>query len=663
MKKWMQNVAAVLKKMGVSSEKIAANSLSAEEWKQVEEAYQKEYGKTLAEDKEAGEDADPDPDNGHEAEATALTDEERAAIAGLLGVNPSDVPANAAEAARKAAEAAAQAQQAAQQAAAKPERKDPVATAAARRAVSFGGAHTATYLYGIEHPLYAREKFYNQLTGATVVGIDEHRSTDVEMVRKDFVQMTQMVSKRYAQLREAGVLGSLTMAALASGEGIIDMLPPTNDLGEYLVRRTDAIIAYFKELPSVRGSIFPVHSNVQNAEVAVGAIIGELSQGYREGRIFKGGMQFTADKYKVDDLMFKFNFTDLVRLEKEYIGWLNHNEGSAIIKWTFIEWVLVYYGTQLVKEQNERNVVGVRVPQQNVKANPSNLAADGALRAITRAIRQNRVLPFYEIGAYDADTMLDTVEAFADKVIEVSGSLDDKKIYLNKRHQRWYIRAYREKYGKDADFTGSKATLVDLDPASIIWVPNMGATDFIMFCTEAGNVELLEAKPNEMLNFDFTTEFEGVAVKSRWKEGAHVVKAGAPFKTEAELKADNFAHQFLYVNYPAVAKEIAATVDLEGNTLVAISNAAGDSPATAITTVNGAAADRVITLVAGAADVELEKSGAFSKITADFVAGAKGDYIEVYPELEDVAVTIDEQTVTVTRPTGKFLELGRKVTA
>ena len=113
MKKWMQNVAAVLKKMGVSSEKIAANSLSAEEWKQVEEAYQKEYGKTLAEDKEAGEDADPDPDNGHEAEATALADEERAAIAGLLGVNPSDVPANAAEAARKAAEAAAQAQQAA----------------------------------------------------------------------------------------------------------------------------------------------------------------------------------------------------------------------------------------------------------------------------------------------------------------------------------------------------------------------------------------------------------------------------------------------------------------------------------------------------------------------------------------------------------------------
>lgn len=660
MKIWQKNVAAILKKMGISREKVTAGNISAEEWKQIEEAYKTTHGKTLAEDKEAGEEAEPDPAEPEAAAATQLSDEERTAIADMLGIEPAQVAQKPAAAAQQAAQAAQAARQQAEQMAHQPEVKKPVVEAGMKRVNLFGGAHTAEYLFGIEHPLYARNKQYNQLTGTSIVG--RISSSDVQAASKDFLEMAQIVSERYAQLREAGALASLTMASL-HGEGQINMVPPTTELGEYVVRRTDAIIAYFKEVPSVRGTYFPVHSNVQNAEVAISAIIGELSQGYRAGRIFKGGMSFAPDKYKVDDLMFKFNFADLVRLEKEYIGWLNRNEGSAIVKWTFIEWVLVHYGTQLIKEQSIRNVIGVRVPQQNVKANPSNLSADGALRAITRAIRQNRVLPFDSIGTYDADTMLDTVEAFADEVAKAHGGLDDLKIYLNKRHQRWYIRAYREKYGKDADFTGANAQLVDLDPASLVWLPNMKENDFIMFAMEPGSIELLEDKPGEMLNFDFTPEFEGVAVKSRWKEGAHAVKAGAPFKTVAELEADNYEHQFLFVNNPASALTIAATVNLSGNTLFTISQAAGESPATAITTANGVATDRVITLVASAAGVELKKSGAFSKIDSDFVAGAKGDYLEVYPELEDATVTIDGESVTITRPTGKLLELGRKVTA
>ena len=653
MKKWQKNVAAILKSMGFSREKVAGG-LTAEEWKGVEEAYQKAYGNTLADDKAAGEDADPDPEP--EAAATTLSDEERTAIAEMLGVPAAQVAEQPAAAAQQAAQAAKAAKEAASKMAAEPETKKPVASAPMKRANLFGGAHTEQYLFGIEHPLFDRSKSYNQLNGASVI-TGNHRSADVEAARKDFLQLSQIVSERYAQLREAGALANLTMAALASGEGVINMAPPTNELGEYLVRRTDAIIAYFKSLPTVRGTIFPVHSNVQNGEVAISAIIGELSQGYREGRIFKGGMEFQADKYKVDDLMFKFNFTDLVRIEKEYIGWMNRNEGSAIIKWTFIEWVLVHYGEQLIKEQNVRDVIGCRVPQQNVKANPANFAADGVLRAILRAIHQYRVLPFWGIGTYDADTMLDTVEAFADKVVEVHGSLDDLKIYLNKRHQRWYIRAYREKYGKDADFTGANAQLVDLDPASIIWVPNMGLNDYMMLASEVGNVELLEDKPGEMLNFDFTTEFEGVAVKSRWKQGAHVVKAGAKYKNQADLVASKFAHQFIFVNTPTTEVALAATLNLSGNTMFFLT---GD---TAVTNVTGYESDRVYTLYAKAAGVKVNKSGAFSKISADFTAVAAGDYIEVYPELEDVTETIDGKSVTYTRPTGKFLELDRYVTS
>ena len=58
MKKWQKNVAAILKTMGISREKVAAGNISAEEWKKIEESYKTAHGKTLAEDKEAGEEAE-----------------------------------------------------------------------------------------------------------------------------------------------------------------------------------------------------------------------------------------------------------------------------------------------------------------------------------------------------------------------------------------------------------------------------------------------------------------------------------------------------------------------------------------------------------------------------------------------------------------------------
>ena len=619
MKKWIMNLAAVFAAMNFSKEKVN-EGLTVEEWESVRAAYAEQFGTTLEADKEANEDFVP---AAPATSAMELSAEERAAITAALSA-----PA---------------------------EETRPVATAKARTSL-YGGAHMHTdkYLFGIEHPVYSRDKAYNRLTASTPLATLTASGRDVKNVHEDFLALSEVLQARLHEHMEAGTFEQLTTAALK--EGKIDMLPPTTAFGEYQVLRTDAMLAYFKELPNVHG-IFPVRSHVQNKENAVGAIIGELSQGYRKGRIFKGGMQFTPDQYKVDDLMFKFNFEDLIELEKQYIGWLNRSDASAIIKWTFIEYVMVYYGTQLVKEQNERNVIGTRVPQQNVVSNPSNLAADGAIRAVLRAIHEHRALPFETIGTYDAETMLDTVEAFADKVIEVSGSLDDKKIYLNKRHQRWYIRAYRQKYGQDSDFTGAHAELVDLHPASIIWVPNMRENDYFMFASEPGNIELLEDKPGEMLAFEYTPEFEGVAVKSRWKEGAHIVKAGAPFASRAELVADNYRHQFVFMNAPMTDLELDETINVAANTLFSVS---GD---TAVTTVKGAAEDRVITLYAAEAGVTIAKSGAFSKISAAFVAGAEGDYIEVYPELEDTTETIDGQTVTVSRPTGKLLELDRHVTA
>lgn len=621
MKKWIKNVSAILKKLGFSREKVQ-NGLSAEEWKQVNEAYKNEFGTTLEADKQANEDL---PD-----ETVALSDEEKAAIAAQLGVNTEEVPDDAAEAVKTAVAAAQKAKEEAERIAAEPEKEAPLDKVTAKQKAPFSGRHTAKYLYGIQHPMFARSKWYNELMadGAhRFVNISEEEQAVFE---KDFKAQAKALRDRLEYHRVNGTFDALDFNAIANGT--IDLTGPTNTaypsgvtgtdilLGEYVTRRTDLILAYFKSLPSVK-DLFPVRSNVQNREVSVTGIVGELSQGYRKGRIFKGSMEFDADLYKVDDLMFKFNFEDLVELEKQYIGYLNKDH-SAIIKWTFIEWVMVHYGEQLIKEQNERNVIGTRAPQQNVVANPSNLAADGVITALVRAIREHRILPFNTIGTYDADTMLDTVEAFVDKVQEVAGSYaSDLKIYLNARHKRWYIRAYRQKYGQDADFTGSHATLADLDPSAIIWVPNMRLYDCLMWAAKPGNVELLEDKPGEMLAFEFTPEFEGVCVKSRWKEGAHVEQAGKKFSTMEDLGADNFAHQFVFTNSPlATSKTVKNAFYIVGE----------DSTFDASEIYEVADKDRAVTIFAGEAGARVMVSN-----DATYEAVSAGDAITLYPELTD----------------------------
>ena len=185
----------------------------------------------------------------------------------------------------------------------------------------------------------------------------------------------------------------------------------------------------------------------------------------------------------------------------------------------------------------------------------------------------------------------------------------------------------------------------------------MSNTDYKMWIAKSGLVETYEDKPGEMTAFEFTTEFEGVLTKSRWREGAGLYMAGVKYATKDELAASERKNQFIFTNLPISAITLAASVSFKGNTLFSVSGT------TAVTEVTGYDANRVYKLVAKAAGDKISKSGAFAKIASDFTAKAAGDYIKVYAELADTTSTVDGETVTVTSPTGNFLELERSVTA
>lgn len=653
MKKWQLRFMAIAAALGFT-QKVKEGTLTADDQKAIFAEYEKQHNISFADDRALNEDDEP--------EEQLLSAEDQAELAKLLNVETDKAPKTPKEAVKTLTAEVKDQKLTIEVLSKQPEEVKPekvVAVAgndAKVRAIVIGSAaHSATHLFGIESPMYARGRWYND----NFVTRTETNKEFSQEEKKEFMSAVSTffadVKKRTAELASSNQLGLLDYGKMIAGESHIDYSSLTGTAGEYVVRRTDAILAYFRTLPTV-SNIFPVVSNVQNKENAPNANFGELSQGYRSGRIFKGNVKFAAEVYSVVDVMFKFKFSDLIKLEKMYIGYLNR-EGSNVIKWTFIEWIMVYFGKILINEQQVRRVSGVRVPQQNVISNPANLAADGALRAIERVEEELKVLPFETMKLYDKNSIIDYFNELYDAVNEILPSMNGFRIYANARHKQWFIRGFRDKYHLDTDFAGTSDQLQDVTPDSIIWVPNMPKNCYKVWVTIPGNVENYEDKPNEMLAFYFERDFEDILTTSRWKEGSGLLQPGIQYKTVAELKTAARENQWIFTNWPISPLTLAGTVSFKPNILFEISGT------TQVNTVTDYKSDLVYKLVAKQAGDKLTKAGAFATIASDFTAAAEGDYIKVYAQLEDYTTTVDGETVTLTRPSGKFLELERKVTA
>ena len=673
MKKWQNRFIAIAAALDLLP-KVKEGKLTADEQKQIFTEYEKKYNVTFQTDKEANEDEPEEND-------FVLSSEEQTEIANLInsGIDdegnegeektPAAAPKTGKEANAAMKKAIIEQKKAIKTLAEKPESGDPAfvikagdVTGSKINAIVMGHtSHTKTHLFGNECDFMSLGKWWNRLTA-------DHREVDIESLgeddkkafKKEFNAYTQSLISRSNHLSKTNALGMLDYDKMISGtSSFTDYTDLDAKFGEYTVRRQDIILAYFRSLPSV-ASIFPVQSNVRNKEVVPTVQFGELSQGYRKGRIFKGNVKFAAEIYWVNDVMFKYEFDDMIALQKRYVKDLS--KGSSVFQWTFIEWCVLWFGKQLFNEQQRRRVVGVRVPQQNVTANPAMLAADGVLRAIQRAEEEYKVLPF-DFGIYTEASIVDYVENFWDEIDGILPNMEDMRLYVNQKHRKWYLRAFRQKYGTDTDFTGVKDSVIDVNPEQIIWVPNMPNNCFKMWITSPGNIENLEYVPNEMLGFKFKEDFESVTAQSRWMEGAVVQKVGVQYKNLAELEASKRQNQWLFTNFAGTKSDAnAATIDggLNNEFLTGANTAVTD-----LTDIANYSEEVVYKIICGSMTnaTKITKSGKFNKISADWTPGAVGDYIKLYAELEDYDITVEGETYKATRPTGNFLELERRVTA
>lgn len=499
------------------------------------------------------------------------------------------------------------------------------------------GISSMAHLFGIEHDFFARTKPWNEMA-ATRKPLEDRWTRAEEPFIKEFNSYAQSFADRINTLFESNELESIKMQAI-DFSGFDD----TGWGEQYITRRQDALVAYLRSLPTV-ADIFPVQYGVQDKQVMTNHFLTDFSQAYQSGEVFKGKHEVEPELAEVFDVMFKHRFTELKKLEREYIGYLNR-EGSQPIKWSFVEWLMAETLRKLQNEREQRRVLGYRIDPTDNEAGHHMFGADGVVRRLRKYVESFQILPFSSFNTYTSSTILEYVETLVEEVNQIIPSLRGYRLYMNQKHIPWYLADYRKQYGTDLDFTGSMLEVKDYSIDGIVGVPNMGNLQ-LMWITVPGNIELYEMTPGEMANVYFERRLENLIAASWWKEGAGAYMSGKKYADATALAASGRKNQYIFINHPVteLAKNATTVNGLLNDVFVTISN----DGATAITDITNAEEGKVYRIECGGTTnaTTIAKAGKFDQLTAAWIPTAVGDFLEVYWDAAD----------------SKFIEVRRKVT-
>ena len=516
--------------------------------------------------------------------------------------------------------------------AAKPATDVPQQTVNASPLSINGFGNTSQYLFGVEHPMFSMKDRWNQIAAnpraaAAMPEVDEQ--VDGVAFYKAACDYAKSLKARYQYLQQNKMLDAPALAAgkyATNYEGV----DKAGVGDQFVVLRQDAIIARVLQLRDVT-QFFPVAYGYQDRGLVFNAFFDEVSQAYQPGEVFKGGMKIENHMGYVDDAMIKMEWGPMKELERKYIGYLN-KEGSDPIKWTMIEYQLLNTLTTAQVEQNKRRIRGIYVKPEQGVAGSSRNAGTGVIYTLLRYVHQYDIKPHTDetYRSYTQATFLSAVQEFTADVqasISEDMDLDQHFVYLNKNHQAWWIKNVRAAYGKDHDFTGPMGALnvVPDSTIRIIWLPYLGQLPFMML-HQPGNIQFLEFVPGEMLSMKMQEQMEQVRAWSTWKEGCSASFTGRRFNTKAEMDANNYEWQQIFINLFAAT----ITDKVDGNNGFWQITGATTTQET-YTDITNAKVGVAYCIEAGDATKlpKIAKSGKFANISAAFTATAVGDYIMV----------------------------------
>lgn len=624
--KFFEKLRAVFAKTGLV-DKAKSNSMTAADWAAVREAYKKEYGVDLSQDHDAyvaeqnqqqqaqqlaqendairqliGQAFDElqnEADNAsgvHTSSSTSLEDQTRALIDALHTISSQVIPDNA------------------------------PSVGGVTLSVN-GPGNTPEYFCGIEHPLFSMDRRYNKIACNPAYATMNPASEKVDGTefRTHLGKYSDFLANRINQLRANN---SLNPTSIRSN---FNLSVGSDGLGDqYLTRRTDEIIVRLLSIKNVY-DIFPRRFGVQDREVMYNAFMGEFSQAYQEGSIWKGNIDLEPEMAYVDDAMFKTLFGSMKDLERKYIGYLN-KDGSDPIKWTMIEWVMLQISTKLIEEQNRRKILGIYVkPEKGTAGNYMN-AGTGVYYTLLRYYNEGKIA-LVDDAAYAGYTSGETMVACVVNMLQMLATniddLDSYEVILNANHRAMWLAGIRETYGKDTDFRGPNGDEVPDLRNVIRWCPYMGQLPLIIV-QKPGNIQSVEFLAGEMHAIQFDTDMEAVKAWSTWKEGTSAEFSGKMAKNKAAKKAAGFTEQVIFMNRPSVALDAdATTVSVKGDYRHYVTGV--NTGEKSLTDIVGAKAGIAYLIEIGDAThpQRIAKSDKFSEITEAYTPTQVGDYIMV----------------------------------
>lgn len=624
--KFFEKLRAVFAKTGLV-DKAKSNSMTAADWAAVREAYKKEYGVDLSQDHDAyvaeqnqqqqaqqlaqeddairqliGQAFDElqnEADNAsgvHTSSSTSLEYQTRALIDALHTISSQVIPDNA------------------------------PSVGGVTLSVN-GPGNTPEYFCGIEHPLFSMDRRYNKIACNPAYATMNPASEKVDGTefRTHLGKYSDFLANRINQLRANN---SLNPTSIRSN---FNLSVGSDGLGDqYLTRRTDEIIVRLLSIKNVY-DIFPRRFGVQDREVMYNAFMGEFSQAYQEGSIWKGNIDLEPEMAYVDDAMFKTLFGSMKDLERKYIGYLN-KDGSDPIKWTMIEWVMLQISTKLIEEQNRRKILGIYVKPE--KGTPGNFvnAGTGVYYTLLRYYNEGKIA-LVDDAAYSGYTSGETMVACVVNMLQMLATniddLDSYEVILNANHRAMWLAGIRETYGKDTDFRGPNGDEVPDLRNVIRWCPYMGQLPLIIV-QKPGNIQSVEFLAGEMHAIQFDTDMEAVKAWSTWKEGTSAEFSGKMAKNKADKKAVGFSEQVIFMNRPSVALDAdATTISVKGDYRHYVTGV--NTGEKSLTDIVGAKAGVAYLIEIGDAThpQSISKSDKFSEITDAYTPTQVGDYIMV----------------------------------
>ncbi len=466
------------------------------------------------------------------------------------------------------------------------------------------------------------------------------------------------LDRAYNQRAKAALLARQGIMVAQPVASSIDYTRLKDDLGAfYRVPWQDRLQSFLRELPSLE-SVFPLESGYQDLATLANIWLGEFSQADNTSSDFddvvKGGYTFDDETLRMFDVMFAHKFKNLKELEKTWIGSLNR-EGSQVIKWSFIEFILAETAKKLHNERELRRINGVR--KNPVVGEPGSAmgAADGLYEFIRKKVDGhtdiNSAQTVYQIKPFVLGDI--TPANIGEKIYQGTGMIPavlrdsgQLVLYMPSKMVVWYHKYNETVYGQNMDYKADIMYVKEYPSVRIVSIPNADEHERLIWTLD-GNIRLYEHVPGEMVRFNIEQQDWTLKVWANWKESVWAVAVGYKYTDRAEMGYDR---QLIFCN----ELDRPATLFIEGekdknpdvSTHQSVKTVANTSLLT-ITDVTGAIVGVPFTIQCGstAYGVQIVKEEKFSLISADWEPSV-GDTITM-----------------MKRADGKFIELERSTAA